>query len=65
MRMISHSPDETLAIGASFAEKAVPGQILALKGDLGAGKTVFAKGFAKARDRRRRQQPDLYDPAGL
>ena len=47
MRMISHSPDETLAIGASFAEKAVPGQILALKGDLGAGKIVFAKGFAK------------------
>ena len=47
MRMISHSPDETLAIGASFAEKAVPGQILALKGDLGVGKTVFAKGFAK------------------
>ena len=45
MRMISHSPDETLAIGASFAEKAVPGQILALKGDLGT--TVFAKGVAK------------------
>lgn len=47
MRTISHSPDETLAIGASFAEKAGPGLVIALQGDLGAGKTVFAKGFAK------------------
>ena len=47
MKTISHSPDETFAIGASFAKEAVPGQILALQGDLGAGKTVFAKGFAK------------------
>ena len=29
-----------------LARQAVPGQILALSGDLGVGKTVFTKGFA-------------------
>jgi tRNA threonylcarbamoyladenosine biosynthesis protein TsaE len=42
---ISNSPDETEAIGRRFAEHIGVGSILALKGDLGSGKTVFVKGL--------------------
>jgi tRNA threonylcarbamoyladenosine biosynthesis protein TsaE len=44
---ISHSPEETMALGKSIAEKAAPGDIIALTGDLGTGKTVFIKGIAR------------------
>ena len=44
---ISHSPEETMALGKSIAEKAAPGDIIALTGDLGTGKTVFTKGIAR------------------
>lgn len=43
----THSEEETLLIGEELAKKAKPGQIYALNGDLGVGKTVFTKGFAK------------------
>lgn len=43
----THSFEETFALGKSFGEKASSGQIFALSGDLGVGKTVFTKGFAK------------------
>lgn len=39
--------EETYRLGTEFGEKAYPGMVIALQGDLGAGKTVFAKGFAK------------------
>lgn len=43
---ISNSPAETEAIGRQFAVKEVGvGSILALKGELGSGKTRFTKGF--------------------
>ena len=42
----SFSAEETYDIGRALAEKAVPGEIYALSGDLGVGKTVFTKGFA-------------------
>ena len=42
---ISNSPVETEAIGQQFAEEIGPGSILALKGDLGSGKTMFVKGL--------------------
>ena len=43
----THSFEETYALGKGFGEKATAGQIFALSGDLGVGKTVFTKGFAK------------------
>ena len=43
----TNSPDETFKIGAEFGKKAEKGQIIALTGDLGVGKTLFSKGFAK------------------
>ena len=42
---ISNSPAETGAIGQRLAEEIGTGSILALKGDLGSGKTVFVKGI--------------------
>lgn len=43
---ISHSADETEALGRHLASQAVPGQVFTLIGDLGVGKTVFTQGFA-------------------
>lgn len=43
--LISTSPATTRAIAADLARVAVPGDLICLWGDLGAGKTVVAKGF--------------------
>lgn len=43
---MSPDPETTSALGAALAAAARPGDIICLWGDLGAGKTVFAKGFA-------------------
>ena len=43
----SRSPEDTLRLGIELAQKAQPGDVIALAGDLGAGKTVFTKGFAE------------------
>ena len=40
------SPEETYELAKSLGEQAKPGMIYCLQGDLGAGKTVFAQGFA-------------------
>ena len=44
---ISHSPAETEALGEKFGRVAERGLVLALNGDLGAGKTQFVKGLAR------------------
>lgn len=46
-KLISHSALETERFAAQMAAKASPGEVYTLTGDLGVGKTVFAKGFAK------------------
>ncbi|MCO4743570.1 MAG: tRNA (adenosine(37)-N6)-threonylcarbamoyltransferase complex ATPase subunit type 1 TsaE [Proteobacteria bacterium] len=38
------NPEDTEALGASLGRHAMPGTVVALSGDLGAGKTVFARG---------------------
>ena len=40
------TPEDTFRLGFQMAEKAAPGDVIALLGDLGVGKTVFTKGFA-------------------
>lgn len=42
----SHSAEETFSIGERLGRAAKPGEVYALIGDLGTGKTVFSKGFA-------------------
>jgi len=44
--IISHSAEETFAAGRAFAASLRRGNVLALCGDLGAGKTHFVKGLA-------------------
>ena len=46
MILESDSREETFAIGKEIGEKAAPGQIITLDGDLGVGKTVFTQGVA-------------------
>lgn len=41
------SESETFELGRKMGEEARPGQIIALNGDLGVGKTIFAKGLAE------------------
>ena len=48
MEFITHSPDETRAIGARLADALRGGEVVAFTGDLGAGKTAFVSGMAKA-----------------
>ncbi len=44
----SESPDDTLAIARALGEALRPGDVVALTGDLGAGKTLFCKGVGEA-----------------
>ena len=44
--IISRSPAETFAYGQVVAGELKPGSVVALRGDLGAGKTHFVKGVA-------------------
>jgi tRNA threonylcarbamoyladenosine biosynthesis protein TsaE len=42
---ISKSVEETIGAGSRYGREARPGDVFALTGDLGAGKTQFVKGF--------------------
>lgn len=42
----TNSPEETAELGRRMGAQCVPGTLLALVGDLGAGKTRFVKGLA-------------------
>jgi tRNA threonylcarbamoyladenosine biosynthesis protein TsaE len=46
-KIITNSEKETFSLAKKLAEKAKGGEVYALSGDLGAGKTVFVRGFAK------------------
>ncbi|MBR5923802.1 MAG: tRNA (adenosine(37)-N6)-threonylcarbamoyltransferase complex ATPase subunit type 1 TsaE [Clostridia bacterium] len=45
--VISSSPEDTVNTAAALAERFSGGEIVALKGGLGMGKTCFVKGLAK------------------
>jgi tRNA threonylcarbamoyladenosine biosynthesis protein TsaE len=45
--LISHNPADTEVLGENFGRAAKHGWVIALSGDLGAGKTQFVKGLAR------------------
>ncbi len=48
LRITSRSPEETRIVGSALAPSLLPGDVISLSGDLGAGKTVFVQGVAGA-----------------
>ncbi|CAN5685285.1 tRNA (adenosine(37)-N6)-threonylcarbamoyltransferase complex ATPase subunit type 1 TsaE [soil metagenome] len=46
--IVTTSPEETRILGAALAPLLLPGDVISLSGDLGAGKTVFVQGVAAA-----------------
>lgn len=46
IKLVSHSPYETKTLGKMLSRSLLPGSIVVAYGDLGAGKTVIAKGIA-------------------
>ena len=48
MEFVTHSREETQALGARLAEALDAGRVVAFTGDLGAGKTAFVSGMARA-----------------
>jgi len=46
----THSAEETIAFGRTFAKILAPPKLVLLRGDLGAGKTTLVKGIAAAFD---------------
>jgi tRNA threonylcarbamoyladenosine biosynthesis protein TsaE len=47
-RVVTRSTDETLAVAGTVGDLLRPGDVVSLAGDLGSGKTVFARGVARA-----------------
>lgn len=47
-KITSFDEKETIELAENFESEKFPNMVICLKGDLGSGKTVFAKGFASA-----------------
>ncbi len=45
--IISHSAEQTRRLGVRLGKSLLPGEVICLSGDLGAGKTVFSAGIGK------------------
>ena len=47
IEILSHSAEETMALGKAISDLAKPGSTFCLTGDLGAGKTTLVRGVAE------------------
>jgi tRNA threonylcarbamoyladenosine biosynthesis protein TsaE len=47
-KIVTRSAEETLVLGSALGPSLLPGDVISLSGDLGAGKTVFVRGVARA-----------------
>ena len=59
-RHVLNSPKETAKIAAALAKRVSGGEVVALYGDLGTGKTTFAQSFAKALGLKERVQSPTF-----
>ena len=48
MDVVTASPEETEALAAGWRRRCGPGDVVAVSGELGAGKTTFVRGAARA-----------------
>lgn len=47
MKFLSKSPDQTIEFAKDFSKRVKAGDVVCLRGDLGAGKTQFVRGFVQ------------------
>ncbi len=47
LKQVTHSPEETRRLAACLAARLAPGDVIALDGELGSGKTEFVHGLAQ------------------
>ncbi len=47
-KVTTYSEEETIELAQNIESEKFPNMVICLQGDLGSGKTVFTKGFAKA-----------------
>ncbi len=59
-RFISHTPAQTARVAKALAASVQGGQVIALYGELGTGKTTFAQAFAKALGVKKRVQSPTF-----
>ncbi len=57
---ITHSAEETIALGRKLSQLLAPPKLVVLRGDLGAGKTTLVKGIAEGFDAA--QEDDVTSP---
>jgi tRNA threonylcarbamoyladenosine biosynthesis protein TsaE len=63
---ISNSAAETIAFAREWADSLVPNDVVALVGDLGAGKTHFVKGLVQGlASTDEATSPDLHPPSRI
>jgi tRNA threonylcarbamoyladenosine biosynthesis protein TsaE len=48
LELVTRAPEETRELGGAIAELLVPGDVVSLTGDLGAGKTCLVQGAARS-----------------
>ena len=46
-QIITHSPEETIALAEAIGSRLRMGDVIAYTGELGAGKTTFTRGIAR------------------
>ena len=47
-KLTTYSEEETIELAQNIESEKFPNMVICLQGDLGSGKTIFTKGFAKA-----------------
>ena len=47
MKFSTHTPEETIQLGAKIGESLQPGDLVLLYGDLGSGKTILTQGITR------------------